>query len=229
MKRRDFLTAASGVAGGAAAASSTAAGSTTGPGSTRGSSLEESSVFARRQEDEDGNSTDQDGGDGSEGELPGAGETEEVTVGPGGDLVFDPDQLAILPGTTVTFTWDSNNHNINVQSGPEDGWQGQTDLEDAGFTHEYTFEQEAEYEYICDPHVGSGMEATLIVTENPDSVGGGGGGGSEEFDPAHDLGVPLQKHFIGGATFAAIFVTFVFTFYVLKYGESSHSSSPNRK
>ena len=31
------------------------------------------------------------------------------------------------------------------------------------------------------------------------------------------------------ATFAAIFVTFVFTFYVLKYGESANTSYPNKK
>ena len=223
MKRRDFLTAATGVAGGATAASTAAAG---GSSSAARSSIDDRSVLP--QQDNEDDDSDDDGEEEAAGDdLPGAGQTETVIVGPGGDLVYDPDELVILPGTTVRFIWESDNHNLNVQSGPEGGWDGYDDLEDTGFEYEHTFEVEGEYEYVCDPHIAAGMEAVIIVTDDPDAVGADEQ--EIDFDPAHDLGVPLQKHFIGAATFAAIFVTLVFTFYVLKYGESSHSSSPNRK
>jgi hypothetical protein len=45
----------------------------------------------------------------------------------------------------------------------------------------------------------------------------------------HNLGVPILAHWVGVAAIFGIVVSLVFTFYVLKYGESAHSSSPNRK
>jgi hypothetical protein len=53
-----------------------------------------------------------------------------------------------------------------------------------------------------------------------------GGGGEVEL---HSLGVPILAHWVGIAAIFGIIVSLVFTFYVLKYGESAHSSSPNRK
>jgi hypothetical protein len=45
----------------------------------------------------------------------------------------------------------------------------------------------------------------------------------------HSLGIPILAHWVGIAAILGIVVSLVFTFYVLKYGESAHSSSPNRK
>ena len=42
------------------------------------------------------------------------------------------------------------------------------------------------------------------------------------------MGVPIQAHWVGIATILAIMSSLMFTFYVLKYGESAHSSSPGR-
>ena len=71
----------------------------------------------------------------------------------------------------------------------------------------------------------SGNDTAGNESDGNETAGGGGGG---EVDP-HELGVPFQAHFVGIATLLAIFVSLVFSFYVLKYGESPHSSSPNRK
>jgi plastocyanin len=69
------------------------------------------------------------------------GGTETVSVGPGGQLVYDPGTDAphqILPGTTVEFVWESDNHN---------------------------FETLGTYEYYCEPHRSAGMVATIEVVE----------------------------------------------------------------
>ena len=155
------------------------------------------------------------------------GGSEEVVVGPDGSLVFSPgtdEALQILPGTTVTFTWDSDNHNIVVDSQPEGaGWEGYETIENTGFTYEHTFETLGTYEYYCAPHQSAGMVGTIEVVENPDAGGGGGGGGGEK--ELHSFGVPIHAHWVGAATILGIIVTIIFTFYVLKYGESAHTGT----
>lgn len=97
------------------------------------------------------------GGDDDDG-----GETHEVTVGPDGDLSFDPDSLSIDAGDTVEFVWDSDGHDIEVTDAPDDSdWDGVSDLQDEGYTHEHTFEVEGTYEYTCTPH--DGMDGTITV------------------------------------------------------------------
>jgi len=156
----------------------------------------------------------------------GGGATTEVVVGPGGDLVFDPAEVTIAPGDTVHWVWDSDNHNIAPGSTPEGAeWEGHPEIANAGTEYSHTFETTGTFEYVCEPHVASGMEGSVVVQEGG---GGGGGGGAEEFDPLH-IGVPMQKHYIGAATFLAIFATIGFTFYLLKYGESANTSYPNKK
>jgi len=157
-------------------------------------------------------------------ESGGGGGTASVTVGPGGSLVFSPgtdEPLRIAPGTTVEFSWESDNHNIIVDAQPEGaGWEGHEPLEDTGFTYEHTFETLGTYEYYCEPHQTAGMVGTVEVVENPDA--GGGGGGKKEL---HSFGVPIHAHWVGAATILGIIVTIIFTFYVLKYGESAHTGT----
>ena len=152
------------------------------------------------------------------------GGTEEVIVGPDGSLVYSPgtdEPLQILPGTTVTFTWESDNHNIVVDSQPDGaGWEGHETIENTGFSYEHTFETLGTYEYYCQPHQSAGMVGTIEVVENPDA--GGGGGGPKEL---HSFGVPIHAHWVGAATILGIIVTVIFTFYVLKYGESAHTGT----
>ena len=157
-----------------------------------------------------------------------AQEGETVATGPGGNLVFEPATIYVTPGTTVTWEWESDNHNIVVESQPEGaGWEGHEPLENTGFTYEHTFETTGTYSYYCQPHRSAGMVGEVIVNESGQAPSaGGGGGGAEEADPEH-MGVPIQAHFVGIATILAIIVSLVFTFFLLKYGESPHASGGN--
>ncbi|WP_135820140.1 plastocyanin/azurin family copper-binding protein [Halostella litorea] len=214
MNRRDFLKTASGVTGAAAVAGAAPPAVAQEGGQENGTTTS-------------GNGTAGNGTDGNETAGGGAGGGSE-TVALTGDNVYDPAELYIAPGTTVTFDWTSDGHNIIVDSKPEDSdWEGHEPIENEGFTHEHTFEVLGDYEYYCSPHQSLGMEAVIHVTEGGQNPNAGGGGGGE-VDP-HELGVPFQAHFVGIATLLAVFVSLVYSFYVLKYGESPHSSSPNRR
>jgi len=103
-----------------------------------------------------------------------------VTVGPGGDLVFEPAELSVDLGATVAWTWDSDGHSATPNDIPDDSdWQGTgTTLHDAGFSHAHTFEIEGRYSYYCDPHRGAGMNGTLVVGDAPTPTGSGGDGGT---------------------------------------------------
>lgn len=155
-----------------------------------------------------------------------------VEVGAGGQgLAFAPTGLWIDPGTTVTFEWTGNGggHNIVPDGIPEGSdWSGQGEtVSDEGFTHEHTFEAGGVYTYYCQPHQQLDMLGAIAVGGEVPTVSVGGGGESGPVDP-EEMGVPIQAHFVGIATILAIVVSLVFTFYVLKYGESAHSSSPKR-
>ncbi|WP_435195540.1 plastocyanin/azurin family copper-binding protein [Natronomonas sp. EA1] len=158
-----------------------------------------------------------------------AQEEKTVVVGPGGSLVFDPATVYVAKGGTVTWEWDSDDHNIVVDSQPEGaGWEGTegdaATLYDTGHTYSHTFETLGEYSYYCAPHQSAGMVGKVVVNETGQAPTPAGGG---EVDPEH-MGVPIQAHFVGIATILAIFVSLVFTFFQLKYGESPHASGGNR-
>lgn len=116
------------------------------------------------------------GGDGDGGDGGGDGNT--VIAGPGGDLVFDPDEITISSGETVTWEFDSPNHNVSAWpdmhdevSIPDDA-EGFGSMEQGGDafetvpegeTYSHTFETTGEFTYVCVPHAGSGMIGTVIV------------------------------------------------------------------
>ncbi|MFB9804354.1 plastocyanin/azurin family copper-binding protein [Haladaptatus pallidirubidus] len=166
-------------------------------------------------------------GNQSEGGGGGGGGSETVTVGPGGELVFEPAELQISPGTTVEWVWESDTHNVIPTSQPDGaGWEGsgsESETFDTGHTYSHTFDTEGSYEYVCIPHESAGMTGTITVG----SSGGGGGGGSAEADPEH-MGVPFQAHYVGIATILMMVMSLIFTFFFLKYGESPHTSGGNR-
>ncbi len=137
------------------------------------------------------------------------GSTETLTVGPGGETVFEPDSLTIEPGTTVEFVWDSDTHNMVVQSGPDE-WEGHEPIEDAGFSYEHTFEEEGTYEYICEPHVAAGMEGTLSVEEGASS----GGGGAVAATPT----IPDSAMSLAVGTMGAMVSTIALAYFFIKYG-----------
>ena len=158
----------------------------------------------------------------------------EVTVevgasGNGGNLAFSPAGIWIDPGTTVIWEWtgEGGSHNVKAGEGPAELSSETTG--EAGFTYEFTFTEEHTgiTNYHCVPHQSLGMLGAVAVGEDVPTteVGGGGGGGwpTELEAFAHDVGVPIQKHYVGIVSFLGIAVSLVFTFYVLKYGESPNT------
>ncbi|PNW62088.1 UNVERIFIED_CONTAM: halocyanin [Euhalothece sp. KZN 001] len=141
----------------------------------------------------------------------GAGETVTVAVGPGGALVYEPGTdapLEVLPGTTVEFVWESDNHNIVVESQPEAAnWEGHEPLENTGFTYEHTFETLGTYEYYCEPHRSAGMVATIEVVEEITTPA-----------PATKPQVPETALTLGVATAFAMVTTLGLGFFFMKYG-----------
>jgi len=107
--------------------------------------------------------------------------------GNGGTFAFAPPAVRVDPGTTVTFEWTSNTHNVLVEAQPDGGgWEGVEAIEDSGFTHEFTFETEGTYKYYCEPHLSVGMKGVVVV-------GGSSGGGGDGATP-----VPVGEPDFGG-------------------------------
>ncbi|USZ68672.1 plastocyanin/azurin family copper-binding protein [Halorussus salilacus] len=159
-----------------------------------------------------GTAAGQDNESEGDGDGGGGGSTEEVTVGPGGELVYDPAELEITPGTTVKWVWDSDNHNVVAESTPDDSdWEGteggDDETYDTGYEYEYTFETEGDYAYYCTPHQSAGMEATITVSE--DAGGGGAAAG-----PA----VPSSAKTLSIATTAALVFTLGLAYFFIKFG-----------
>ena len=141
----------------------------------------------------------------------GAAETVTVAVGPGGALVYEPGTdapLEVLPGTTVEFVWESDNHNIVVETQPDEAsWEGHVPIENTGFTYEHTFETLGTYEYYCEPHRSAGMVATIEVVEEITTPA-----------PAVKPQVPEAALTLGVATAFAMVTTLGLGFFFMKYG-----------
>ena len=201
MSRRAFLTTAAGTAAAAGASGAAAAqetGTSTGTATSSGT----------------GTSTGTSAGTGtgtSSGGGGGGGGTETVAVGPDGSLVFTPgteEPLQITPGTTVEFVWESDNHNIVVDSQPEDaGWSGHEPIENTGFTYSHTFETLGEYEYYCQPHESAGMIGAIEVVESISTPA-----------PSNVPSVPDSAKTLGIATTFTMVATLGLAFFFLKYG-----------
>jgi len=210
MKRRDFLR----VAGGSAAVGTAAATATP----------------AAAQASFDGWMSDV----GNYSEVTDATGQGEVTItvgaqGNGGAFAFDPPAVQVDPGTTIIWEWNGEGGQHNVVA--EEGGEFESELTaEAGFTFEQTFDSEGVIKYFCQPHRALGMKAVVVVGEMPGggSEGGGGGGGGGEVD-LHTLGVPIQAHWVGAGTILGIIVSLIFSFYVLKYGESPHTGTGRRE
>jgi len=90
-----------------------------------------------------------------------------VTVGAdgnGGTYAFTPPAVRISPGTTVTFEWVSDTHNVVVESQPDGaGWSGYGTVENEGFSFSHTFETTGTYTYFCEPHLSLGMKGAIVV------------------------------------------------------------------
>ena len=207
MKRRDFVR----TAGGATAAVAASAGAT--------------GTVAAQEVQPDWPSGAADGNVGSYTDARGQDEVT-IAVGAGSDgLAFDPTLVWVDEGTTIVWEWTGNggDHNVVNVEGPaaldsgnpvgEEGYtyEYETSGEDAGITH-----------YHCVPHDAVGMHGGLAVGEDVATVETGGASTGWPEDIAK-VGVPLHAHWVGISAILGIGLTFVFTFYMLKYGESAHT------
>ena len=100
--------------------------------------------------------------------------------GNGGPYAYGPTAVWVDPGTTITFEWTSNTHNVVPQSQPEGAdWAGHEPVENSGFSFETTLETTGIYTYYCQPHLTLGMKGGIAVGDDvpmtsPPSTGGGG-------------------------------------------------------
>ena len=86
----------------------------------------------------------------------------EIQMGSNGNLVFDPSELTINAGDTVTIVnGDLPPHNFVVADHPE---LSHPDLAFVGGeTFNVTFDTPGRYEFQCEPHAGAGMKGVINV------------------------------------------------------------------
>ena len=151
-----------------------------------------------------------------------------ISVGAGDQgLAFDPTLVWVDEGTTITWEWTGAGGDHNVQT-VDDGGPASLDSGDPVGEEGYTYEYETSSEdagithYHCVPHTSVGMHGGIAVGEDVATVEVGGGNTGWPEDIAK-VGVPLHAHWVGISAILGIGMTFVFTFYMLKYGESAHT------
>ncbi|QSG06604.1 Plastocyanin [Halapricum desulfuricans] len=204
MHRRDFLRTAGGAAGGAGALA--ASGS--------------AAAQAAEQPDYGGYLDSANGFGGSTTDLRGQ---EEVTiaVGAGSDgYAFDPAAVWVDPGTTIVWEWTGAGGDHNVVGESVEFTSGDP-VGEEGYTYEQTFEESGIVTYYCSPHENLGMLGAVAVGDDIPTVEVEAGGGAQS---PEEMGVPFQPHFVGIATLLMMGMTFIYTFFFLKYGESAHTS-----
>ncbi|MFD1632706.1 halocyanin domain-containing protein [Haloplanus ruber] len=163
---------------------------------------------------------------------------DSVTVevgaeGNGGPYAFGPAAIRVDPGTSVTFEWVSDTHNVLIEEQPSGAdWGGVDSIENTGYSHEHTFETEGVYKYYCQPHLALGMKGAIVVggSGGGGDAGGGAGGGGEtgggEAGGGEAAGggsspvLSLAFRLVGGAVAAALAVVLGITGWVfLNYDE----------
>ena len=95
--------------------------------------------------------------------MPRMAYAAEITMGSGGNLVFDPNELTISAGESVIFVnGDLPPHNMVVTDHPE---LSHSDLMFVGGEEiEVTFDEPGDYEFQCEPHAGAGMKGVIHVS-----------------------------------------------------------------
>ena len=86
----------------------------------------------------------------------------EIQMGYEGNLVFEPNEISISVGDTVTFV---NNalppHNIMVDNRPD--LSRESLMFSPGETQEIKFAEAGDYNFKCAPHEGAGMKGVIHV------------------------------------------------------------------
>lgn len=103
----------------------------------------------------------------------------DVIAGPDSRNVFDPGELTVKVGESVTWGFASAGHNVSCRAddsdevrlpddadafasyGPDEPPEGS--LVPRGQTYEHTFEVAGQYDYVCIPHESLDMMGTVHV------------------------------------------------------------------
>ena len=94
--------------------------------------------------------------------LPKAAYAIDVSMGSGGNLVFEPNEITISAGDTVHFMNESlPPHNIIVESRPD--LSREALLFAPGETQDVVFADKGDYNFFCGPHQGAGMTGVIHV------------------------------------------------------------------
>ena len=87
----------------------------------------------------------------------------EIQMGSGGNLVFEPSEISIVAGETVTIVnGDLPPHNMVVEGVPELSHPDLAFVGGESFT--VTFDEPGDYEFQCEPHAGAGMKGVIHVS-----------------------------------------------------------------
>ncbi len=87
----------------------------------------------------------------------------EIQMGSGGNLVFEPNEINISAGETVTIVnGDLPPHNFVVADHPELSHPDLAFVGGESFT--VTFDEPGDYEFQCEPHAGAGMKGVIHVS-----------------------------------------------------------------
>ena len=87
----------------------------------------------------------------------------DVTMGSGGNLVFEPNEVTISVGETVTFVnGDLPPHNMVVADHAELSHPDLSFVGGESFT--VTFDEAGDYEFQCEPHAGAWMKVVIHVS-----------------------------------------------------------------
>jgi halocyanin-like protein len=210
-----FLKTAGGAAGGAAAlnagaGSATAASEEGGDGGGGGG---ESPDFGGHL----------DGANNFDGSVTDATGQDEVTVDVGAGssgLAFGPAAVHVDNGATVVWEWTGEGGAHNVVANDDTFNSGSPK---SSGTFEYTFEEDGIYNYVCVPHEASGMLGSVVVGTDYPTVSADA---STPLEPSH-MGSNIREHYVGFAVILAISMSLVFTFFLLKYGESANTAGGN--
>jgi plastocyanin len=96
----------------------------------------------------------------------------DVAVGPGGSLVYAPEQVTINVGDTVRWTFAEVGHNVvsgsacianNQFCSPDNIDCATTASSPAGAVYTRTFNQAGTFQYFCSPHCFNAMTGVVIV------------------------------------------------------------------
>ena len=95
------------------------------------------------------------------------------------DNEFEPAQVDVEAGTTVTWTNDGESpHTVTASDGSFESGNL-----NPGQSFSYTFDQAGDFSYVCDYHESAGMVGSVTVAEAEDDGGGNNTGDGTTDDP----------------------------------------------